>query len=167
MKRILFSISILSICVVLSCSEDEACGLNGQANGECFQVELSSYDVQTINTTPSYTRENLFLSIQFDTGSERYRIGARSDQYNGVGTPAGGVDYRFENGTEYVQNSMIFNGNINAPATGTLTVIFSQVDRVSGMVSGSFVWVGEDTGSTTSNISGSFNNVAVSLSAEQ
>ena len=166
MKKILFSISILSLCLVLSCSEDEACGLNGQANGECFQVELSSYDIQTINTTPSYTRENLFLSIQFDTGSERYRIGARSDQYNGVGTPTGGVDYRFETGVEYVQNSMIFNGNINAPATGTLTVVFSTVDRTNGVVAGSFVWVGEDTGSSTSNISGSFSDVAVSLESQ-
>ena len=166
MKKILFSISIASLLLVLSCSEDEPCALNGQANGECFQVVLDDYNVQTINSNGSYTRENLFLSIQFDTGSERYGIRARSDQFNGVETPMSGVDHRFEQGKEYVQNAMTFNGNINAPATGTLTVSFSKVDRVNGFMSGSFVWVGEDTGVSTSNISGSFADVAVALVSE-
>lgn len=166
MKKYLIILPFLSILLILSCGDEDTCGLNGEVNGDCFQVVLDDYDVQTINVGEGYTRENLFLSIQFDNGSERYGIRARSDQFGELEAPTAGIDYRFQTGVEYIQNAMTFNGNINAPATGVLMVNFSKVDRINGSVSGSFVWAGADTGSTTSSLSGTFTDVAVSLVSE-
>ncbi|WP_424962850.1 hypothetical protein [Ekhidna sp.] len=164
MRKVALLFISLSQLFIFSCGEDETCGLNGQVNGECFQVVLDSYDIQTLSSNGvTYTRENIFFAIQFDNGSERYGIRARSNQYNNQRFSVGGQNYRFEIGKDYDEDSMTFNGDMNAPATGVLTVTFSKVDRANGLMSGSFVWNGQSTGATTSTLSGTFTDVAVAL----
>lgn len=157
------SILLVSLCL-FSCEDDDTCGLNGQVNGDCFQVVEAAYNIQNLSANGEpFTRENLFLAFQFDNGAERYQIRARSNQFGGQDYKVGGVDFRFEPDLNYNENAMTFNGDANSPATGQLTVTFSKVDRDNGLVSGSFVWAGASTGATTSSLSGSFTDVAVSL----
>ena len=165
MKNITPTFLLIAMLLTISCGEDESCASNGEFNEGCFDVIATSYDVQTINTTPSYRRENLQISYRRPgTNSERISFVVRSNQNNA--TPTEGELLLFEVGESYVGNSMIFNGNINAPATGELTATFSKVDRENGLVSGTFVWSGLDTGATTSNLSGSFTDVVAALTTE-
>ena len=166
MKNLTLSFLLLALIATISCSDDESCTTNGEFTEGCFDVIATDYNVQTVNTTPSYRRENLQLSYQI-SGTNRGRIGfvVRSKQ-NGSTPSTDGELFLFSEGEEYASNSMIFNGNINAPATGELKVNFSKVDRVNGLVSGSFVWKGVDTGATTSDLSGTFTDVTVALVQE-
>lgn len=164
-------VHIISICFLLLASfcgeDDEPCDLNGKLNGECFNAVLNGYNVQSINqSNTSFTRENIFISYQFEgTRADRYEIRARANQFDGQDFREDGVNYLFEEGRQYNESAMTFNGNINAPATGQLTVTFSKVDRANGLVSGSFVWSGADTGATTSKLSGTFTDVSVVLAS--
>ena len=166
MKKLTSSLILMSTLLIFSCGEDESCTSNGEFTEGCFEVVVTGYNVQTINTTPPYQRENLQLSYQRpNNGGERISFVVRSDQNGSVPTVDGAL-ILFEEGENYIGSSMIFNGNINAPATGEMSVVLSKVDRTNGLVSGSFVWSGFDTGATTSDLSGSFTDVAVSLEIE-
>ena len=165
-KSIVNTISLCLFLLLSSCGEDdESCASNGQVNGECFNAVLNGYNVQSINqSNTSFTRENIFIAYQFEgTRAERYEIRARANQFDGQDFRENGVNYRFEEGREYNEGMMTFNRNINAPASGTLTVTFSKIDRENGLVSGSFVWTSASTGETTNNLSGNFSDVEVAL----
>lgn len=164
MKKILFSISILSILLIMSCGEDETCSKNGQANDECFDVVAINYSVLNIGGQEGDEAEYITINYQFSPGAQRY--GFTISSFLASNNPVGnGTADRilFDTGVNYQATSLVFNGNLNAPASGILTVTFSKVDRQNGLLSGSFTWEGDDTGSSTSSISGSFSDVAVSL----
>lgn len=164
MRKVISSISIAICLLFISCGEDEeSCSSNGQVNGECFNAVLSNYNVQSINrSNTSFTRENIFISYQFEgTRSDRYQITARANQYDDQDFSEDGVAYLFEEGRIYNESMMIFNGNINAPSSGMLTVVFSKVDRENGLISGSFDWSG-----SSDNLSGSFTDVIVEFEVD-
>ncbi|GEM_PF-5379491 len=151
--------------LLFACGDDDACGLNGQVNGECFNAVLNAYNVQPITqSNTSFTRENIFIAYQFEgTRSDRYEIRARANQYDNQDLREDGTDYVFQVGRDYNESAMTFNGDINNPPSGVLTVTFTKVDRENGLVSGSFVWTSASTGETTANLSGTFTDVAVSF----
>lgn len=154
-------ILIVTSLLLSSCGEDEdSCSSNGEVDGECFNVVLNNYNVQNINRSgTSFTRENIFISYQFEgTRAERYEIRARANQFDGQDLSEDGINYRFEEGRTYNENMMTFNGDVNTPASGMLTVDFAKVDRENGMVSGAFAWTSGD-----GNFSGTFSDVAVSF----
>ncbi|MEM9895489.1 MAG: hypothetical protein AAF789_03900 [Bacteroidota bacterium] len=146
-------------------SDDEPCGSNGEVSGGCFDAVLNAYNVQNIfRSSATFTRENIFIAYQFEgTQSERYEIRARANQYDEQDLAEDGVNYVFEEGRAYNEDMMTFNGNINAPTPGVLIVTFSKVDRENGLVSGFFTWLSASTGETTSNLTGTFVDVAVAL----
>lgn len=158
MKNLLSLISIACCILITACSEDDSCGENAQVDGDCFIAVLADYNTQTYGADGD-NRENLFISIQFTNGSERYQLPIRS----GSTTSNGEAEtFRFTAGEKYTDNSLYFNGDLNNPASGTLVVTFTKVDRENGFVSATFTWVNDQGGG----FNGFFNDVSVDLVAE-
>lgn len=167
MKKILLSISILSILIIMSCGEDEDCTENAKVNGECFKAVASDYDIFSTGTDRDES-EYVTIIIQFANGSERYRFSLWANRIDGNPSSDDQVDrFLFEEGINYQNTSFFFNGNLNGPASGELIVNFLNVDRADGSISGAFTFFApENDLDDEININGSFTDVAVSLVSE-
>ena len=164
MKNVILSALLCATGILFSCGEDDVCGENGEVGGQCFTVVGENYGIQEIRGSDiSFSRENVTIIFQFGPGAHQYEFVVRSNQYDGTYHENNGENYHYETGKSYFGRSLTFNGNVNAPSTGNLIVNFATVDRENGILSGNFSWEGEDTGETTSNLSGTFQNVEVAL----
>lgn len=126
---------LLSVLVILfACSDDESCGENGTANGECLSVFTNYFTVA--NGT-----EYLDITFGFGPGAPRYSFTVRADNFEGQSTSDSNTE--LEVGRNYISSSMTFNGDFNTP--GSVVTTFSKIDRDTGLVSGSFEWAQDAT----------------------
>ncbi len=154
-------LSLFSIFFLVSCNQDDSCSTNANLNGDCFNLD-ATLDIQTINTTPSYTRENLSIIFQFppEGPQERVRLTIRSDDEPQSSSQSDEV--LFLEGKTYTDTgSCTFNGDLSAggiPCQYTYT--FSKVDRENNLISGEIEFsYSNDFGSDE--FEGSFENVEI------
>lgn len=156
----LFAIAIMAIAI--SCNKDDGCDTNATLNGDCFNLK-AELNIQTVNTTPKYTRENLQLVFQFPPAGpqERVRLTVRSNDAPQDMSPADTI--LFQQGVTYsgFSGGCIFNGDFSAggiPCAYEYT--FTKLDRENKLISGEIDFsYSNDFGSNE--FSSSFENVAV------
>ena len=155
-------LAIAIIAVTISCNKDEGCDTNATLNSDCFNLKVE-LNVQTVNTTPKYTRENLQLIFQFppEGPQERVRLTVRSNDAPQDNTPADTI--LFQQGVTYsgISGGCIFNGDFSAGGIPCrYQYIFTKVDRDNNLISGEIDFsYSNDFGSDE--FSSSFENVLV------